>query len=178
MTRWVAVALAVLLTGCASAGQVKGDVWTVLSPAEQAEAQAIEAATAKLAEACLRTHTDTICRSPGIYVHRNGMWPTYNRQGHLISLPRFVLRPAWRGVVAHELAHAWFSNARDDCQGTAKKARCERNANHHAVEILEIGFGYDRATAFRMVSSMLTCVVGVHQWDQECVRALTDGEPR
>lgn len=147
-----------MLTGCVSAGQVGTDIWHALTPAERAEADVLEQAMAKLAALCREQNPGGPCVPPAGVVTWSDTTPHYG-PGHLISVPRLALDPRLRAVMAHELAHAWFADARTACQAGWKAVVCERNANLHGIQILVAGYGYDASTAGSMMwASLVTAV--------------------
>ncbi len=164
---WVttALVLAGTLAGCVSAGRVGTDVWTTLTPEQRAEADRFEAAMARMAAACRAEHhapaddPQRRCVPPKTYVHRDGVRPHYTPATGLLSIPRNALVPALRPLLAHEAAHAWYADARDDCQGAAKAVACERNANLHGVHVLVVGYGYGEQEAVTAMWRMLVAAV-------------------
>ena len=135
-----------LLTGCASSGEVKPNIWVSLTPAQRAEADVLERAMARIKQDCARRQGDA-CQSPPVTVTFDGAVPYY-QQGTIV-VSRAALIPQGRAVMAHELAHFWYADSRDCSKGLA--VLCEWNANEHAVSLLVIGYGYDRATAVALM---------------------------
>ncbi|HET9924342.1 MAG TPA: hypothetical protein VFS98_09485 [Methylomirabilota bacterium] len=157
----LALSLGLLLTGCVSSGKVGTDIWHSLTPAERTEADVLEQAMAKLAALCHEENPKDPCLPPRVYVHGNGSSPEYGA-GHIISVPRRALDPRLRPLMAHELSHAWFADARDDCQTEAKAVICERNANFHGIAVLMAGYRYDARTATKMMWALLAVEVRSH----------------
>lgn len=165
--RWLVLSLVlVLLAGCATPGTVKSDLWTRLTPAEQKEADALTLAVDRLSQACqkeLETKPGNVCPPPPrIWVHGNGTWAHYDPNTHTIQLPHAALNPYFRASLAHELAHAWFADARGtggNCQTEAQAEACEDAANFHAPLILTVGYSYDAPTAINLVWQMLVRVL-------------------
>lgn len=65
-----------------------------------------------------------------------------------------------RAAMTHELAHAWFADSRGCVART--QPTCEKNANFHAVEVLQVGYPYDRLAAITMVYNLPAAEVRVH----------------
>lgn len=162
--------LLLVITGCATPGTVNTDIWHSLTPEQRAEADVVEAALAKLRASCLAEQqadpqqAPDPCHLPQVYLIHGGLdRPPYNRIGHPIQTPASMLRPEWqyRAVMAHEIAHSWWSDARDDCKPDAKAVRCEYNANFHAITVLEQGYGYTNHEAAVMMWRLLSGMVRI-----------------
>lgn len=80
--------LIVALTGCASSGEVKPNIWLSLTPAQRAEADVLERAMARIKQDCARRHGDA-CQSPPVTVAFDGALPYY-QQGTFV-VPRAAL---------------------------------------------------------------------------------------
>jgi hypothetical protein len=85
----------------------------------------------------------------------SGTTPQYQHSGHAILVPASAPNPSLRVVMAHEIGHSWWADARDDCQGKAKAFTCEQNANVHGTQVLRDGYGYSEADAIRMTWAYL-----------------------
>lgn len=156
--------LLVSLTGCATPGKVSTDICHSLSPAQRAEADVVEAALAKLQAQCLTEHPDWPCVLPKVFLVQWGLERArYNRVGHLIQIPVSMLRPerSYRTIMAHEIAHAWWPDARDHCVTEAQAVQCEYNANFHAIAVLEQGYGYSNHEAALMMWRLLSGMVRI-----------------
>src|SRR5262249_14058485 len=141
--------------------KVQTDIWHSLTPAQQDEARVLEAAIAKLEAACrAQVPAPATCTPPTVRITREGTSPQFVHSPHgLILAPAWTLAPEFRAIMAHDLAHAWFADARDDCGTPAGRTRCEWRANFHAAEILVRGYGYDEITAARKVHALLVVYV-------------------
>jgi hypothetical protein len=128
------VALAFVLAGCGG-GKVITPFWAQLTPAERAEADAIETATRRL---CAQVQA---CTPPVIGVGALGSKGkgVHYAGNNSIELPRAVLDGQHRALVAHELAHWWKGHGPAACGG-ALAVLCEREANYVAVYVLQEGF--------------------------------------
>lgn len=154
--------LGVLGVACATPGRIMvAPLWApALAPNEQAEADLIEAAFARLVD-----HERALGITnplPTIIITTVNKHASY--QMGMITLPRRALsggesRRYWHAVASHEGGHAYWLDARD-CPARPR-ARCEDNANFHARYILVHGFGYEEPVASRMVCEYLRAgVVG------------------
>ncbi len=145
------VAVIFVATGCVTAGKVETDSHR-LTPEQRAEADALETAIENIRANCAEQVGAMTCTLPwvvvsetvGVAVYRNGS----------VFIPPQQLHPAFRAVVAHELAHHYFSDARN-CRGGERLVVCERNANVHGIQVLMVGYGYDFSTAARLMHDYL-----------------------
>ena len=184
------VLLLMVSLGCATPGKVSTDIWHSLTPEQRAEADVVEAALGKLRALCLAEHqadhpaTDP-CVLPHVHLVRWGIKRAqYNRAVHSIEIPVSMLRPEWsyRAVMAHEIAHSWWSDARDHCGPEAQAVRCEYNANIHAIAVLEHGYGYSNHEAavmmWRLLSGMVRIKVKPSHGHPDACAELHDFEKR
>jgi hypothetical protein len=152
--RLVLVSLLLLLAGCATPGKIKvGPFWAPkLSPVEQAAAEKIEAAVARMVILC-----EGRCATPTLFVVTRDVDAEYDTAANFLALPRRYLQPdrqkVGHVVVSHEIGHAFWIDGQACKPGNY--APCEWAANYHSVEVLVRGFGYDEDTAFRMVYAYL-----------------------
>jgi hypothetical protein len=153
--RGIAALLLFLLTGCATPCKVNTDIWHSLTPEQRGEADVLETVLAKLGARCLAENPGQPCTPPKVLLTWAGTQPQYARVTHTILIPAWALKSETRPTMAHEIGHAWWADARDDCGTPEKLILCEYNANHHAIFVLMVGYGYDERTAIRMRWSVL-----------------------
>lgn len=153
---WLAslMLLAATCYGDAEPGKVTSSIR--LTPAERAEADALEQAMSKLATRCREQNPADPCVPPKAYVQGDGVAPHYYPE-HIIKIPHLALDPRLRPLTAHELSHAWFADARELCQ--SDQVQCERNANVHGIEVLMVGYGYSEERAAGMMRALLVAMV-------------------
>ena len=163
----LAFVLIVALTGCAGT-VTKGLLLPSLTVSEQAEAAKLEQAMALVKEDCvyqarLSGASLSYCQwiAPHVVVVRNGATPRYQNGYTKIEIPRSLLinHPVAHAVLSHELSHAWFSDARDDCRDVQKIVLCEQAANRWAVRVLQVGYGYSHGQAIAAVRAYLVRAV-------------------
>lgn len=150
------VAVIFFTTGCAAEGKVETDDGRSLTPEQRAEADALEAAIENIRAKCAEQVPAVTCTLPWVVVSETVGVAVY-RNGSVFIAPQ-QLHPAFRAAVAHELAHHYFSDARN-CRGE-RVVVCERNANVHGIWVLMVGYGYDFPTAARLMHESL--VVGLN----------------
>jgi hypothetical protein len=149
------VAVIFLTTGCVTAGKVETDIGHSLTPEQRAEASMLEVAIENIRAKCAEQVPAVTCTLPWVVVSETVSVAVY-RNGS-VFIPPQQLHPAFRPLVAHELAHHYFSDARN-CRGE-RLVVCERNGNVHGIQVLMVGYGYDLPTAARLMHAYL--VVGV-----------------
>lgn len=149
------IAVIFVATGCVTAGKVETDSGPPLTPEQRAEADALETAIENIRAKCEEQVPAVTCTLPWVVVSETVSVAVY-RNGS-VFIPPQQLHPAFRAVVAHELSHHYFSDARN-CRGE-RLVVCERNANAHGVQVLMVGYGYDFPTAARLMHDYLVFAV-------------------
>jgi hypothetical protein len=159
--RLLALALVLALAACATPGKITvAPLWApALTDTEHKEAATIQAAIERICEAVRRN--GQVCTAPSIHVVSDLDHGRYHSDAQYIALPRAVLglqAAEYRPLVAHELSHHFFEEAR--C--VQPEPRCEMAANYYSAVILHRYFGYTEHAAIRAVWLALAGTVARH----------------